>query len=191
MDKRLFIAIDIPDELRCEIRKTELTAKGFKSVNPDQLHITLRFIGNFPENDISELIKKLHEIELPEFELSSTSPGFFPNKKRPSVFFLRFENPRVRGQEAAPTLFCQEAAPTLKSDIDDVLETFGIDRDTREFAPHLTLGRFKKGVRKEIIEELEEKSAKLATTFQVKEFILFSSKITDTGAIHTVEARFH
>ena len=85
---RLFIAIDIPDPVKdklCELRRN---LPGVRWTARDQIHITMRFIGDSDDGLFSKIKSSLSEIKLPHLGLEITGSGFFPNEIRPSVFWL-------------------------------------------------------------------------------------------------------
>src|SRR5258707_7568727 len=98
-------------------------------VRPENLHVTLKFIGNVDADKLDAIRAALADVRSGSaVELRFRGLGFFPNEKRPRVLW--------DGMEASPNL------ATLAADIDARLEKLGIPRETREFSPHLTLARF-------------------------------------------------
>src|SRR6185437_12270328 len=98
-------------------------------IRPENLHVTLKFIGHVDAGKLDAIRAALSEIHADgPVEMRFRGLGFFPNGKRPRVFWA--------GTEASPNL-----AP-LAAEIEAGLEKAGIAAETREFAPHLTLARF-------------------------------------------------
>jgi 2'-5' RNA ligase len=111
-------------------------------------------------------------------ELRFRGLGFFPNERRPRVFSA--------GIEASPNL-----AP-LANAIDATLEKLGIPRETRAFAPHLTLARFDPpGVSQELRVAAQENAARDFGTLRTREFHLVESKTRPGGAEYTRLSSFH
>lgn len=175
---RLFIAIDFPEEIISAVSADSAGIKGVKWVRPEQVHLTLKFIGDYPADKLDDLVLNLEKISFPRFSLTLSGTGFFPNLRRPSVFWLGVEP--------------SSALNSLKRELEDLLDSqCGISRDEREFIPHVTLARFKSRVAPELTERLQKAFAGLrGRKFECKSFILFSSKLDRSGAIHKALAAF-
>jgi 2'-5' RNA ligase len=107
-----------------------------------------------------------------DVELRFRGVGFFPNEKRPRVLWA--------GIAASPNL-----AP-LAAEIDARLEKLGIARETREYAPHLTLARFDPpGISEKLRAAAQENAAREFGAVRAGEFHLFESKTRSTGAEYT------
>ncbi len=138
----------------------------------ENLHITSKFIGQWPEERLGELQAALGGMH-PEtgFEVSIARFGYFPNPHRPHTLFA--------GVHAGAGL------AELAGRIDEALEPLGVARETRPYAPHLTLARIKQ----QNIRALREHIAKMTNfdfgTFPVTEFHLYLSKPASTGSVYT------
>jgi len=178
---RLFVALEIPPEVRERltslVQDLRAAAPQLKWVRVENLHLTLKFMG---EADIAKLatirsaLSGVRSREAIEFRVGRLD--FFPDKKRPRVFWV--------GVEAEPEL------ARLASDIDTALVTLGFPREERAFTPHLTLARLE-GTR--LSEKFREAIAKRATqefgSVQA-EFHLIGSKLRPMGAEYTTVQSF-
>jgi len=128
---RLFTAIDLSDEmlLRLERLLTVLRGEALIKWSPlDNLHITTKFIGSWPDAKLGELEAALAEVELPApFPIELRGLEWFPNARFPRVLSLG-----VSGGESLTALAHR---------IEERLVELGVPRETREFKPHLTLAR--------------------------------------------------
>ena len=130
---RLFVAIDIPDPVQSNLRALLNRLRplaDFRWSAAENLHVTTKFIGEWPEARLDELKQALASIPAPTpFEISVRGLGWFPNPHHPRVFWTG-----VDGGEPLRTLasLTEEAASRL-----------GVAREDREFRPHLTLARLK------------------------------------------------
>jgi RNA 2',3'-cyclic 3'-phosphodiesterase len=128
---RLFAAIDIPLEIKARLRafvdRLRPTAK--LSWSPvDNLHVTTKFIGEWPEERLGELKEALAQVPKPgPVEVGVRGLGWFPNEKNPRVFWA--------GIEAGPSL------QKLAEDTERRLAALGVPVEQRGFHPHLTLAR--------------------------------------------------
>ena len=133
---RLFTAIDLPSEilLRLERLLSALRPEALVKWSPlDNLHITTKFIGEWPEARVPEINDALRRVSRRQpFEVELKGLGWFPNERSPRVLWLGVE----AGNELA----------TLAAETEDALKPLGIAKEDREFSPHLTLARIKNPV---------------------------------------------
>ena len=179
---RLFVALEIPAAVRDnlaalinDLRAADASSSRNKArwVRPENLHVTLKFIGNVDAGKIDPIRDALAEVcSGSAVELHFRGMGFFPNEKRPRVLWA--------GIEGSPNL-----AP-LAASIDARLEKLGIPRETREFSPHLTLARFDPPSISETLRTVaQENGAREFGALSTGEFHLFESKTRPTGAEYT------
>jgi len=179
---RLFVALEIPTAVRGnlaalieELRAADGAATKNKArwVRAENLHVTLKFIGNVDAGKLEAIRAVLGEAGSGgEVELRFRGVGFFPNEKRPRVLWA--------GIAASPNL-----AP-LAAEIDARLEKLGIARETREYAPHLTLARFDPpGISEKLRAAAQENAVREFGAVRAGEFHLFESKTRPTGAEYT------
>ncbi|MBN2480521.1 MAG: RNA 2',3'-cyclic phosphodiesterase [Bacteroidales bacterium] len=133
--KRTFLALDIyPDEhFRKDIEAIRRALHGgqIKWVDPDLLHLTLRFFGDTDEHDlalISDAVLKV-TAEIHPFQLTLNSLGVFKNFRQPRVIWIGSDHPA--------------GLKDLKKKVDDELTRQGFHPEDKAFSPHLTLGRIK------------------------------------------------
>jgi RNA 2',3'-cyclic 3'-phosphodiesterase len=128
---RIFIGIDLSEEIRTIISRFLDGVRGFapdvRWVQPESLHITLKFIGEQKPEQVDAIRERLRRIEGPALEIRFAGHGFFPTAKAPRVFWIGIQ----AGSELA----------TLAAHIDGAVAELGIPREERPFSPHLTLAR--------------------------------------------------
>lgn len=185
---RLFIAIDLPDEVRHALADlmAELRQKCPEArwVRPEGMHITLKFLGYVKDDDGG---KQLASIRAVLATIRSASPvdirfrgvGFFPSARRPRVVWC--------GMEASPNL------AQLVADLDRGLEPLGFPPEKRAFVPHLTLARFNEARhsgkpvrsasgREELVRAAEALASREFGATRQTEFHLFESVLKRSGA---------
>lgn len=171
---RLFVALDLRDEVRQHMRELIARLKPkfpkAKWVRPEGMHITLKFIGYVDEEKAHSIAAALHKIHLTDpVDMTFRGVGFFPNERSPRVMWC--------GIEASPNL------AELAAAIETKLEPLEIEPESREFAPHLTLARIpepkRAGKLVQAASELKTHSFGRAREF---EFYLFESVLKPTGA---------
>lgn len=179
---RLFVALDVPEETRetlaVVISRLAKVCRGARWVRAEGLHVTLKFIGEVEEGAVPAMRESLAKIAPREpIEIAFRHFGFFPNERRPRVFWV--------GMEAGPAL------GELAAEIDARLQTVGIAHDDRAFRPHLTLARFDST---EGLAKLREEIAALGTQdfggTVAREFHLYQSILKRGGAEYTRLATF-
>jgi RNA 2',3'-cyclic 3'-phosphodiesterase len=166
---RLFAAIDIPDEIQRSLGAVlnRLRPAGKLSwTTVDRLHITTKFIGEWPENRLEEMKSALVAVCAPvEIEIAIRGLGWFPNPKNPRVFWAGVEG--------------GAALTALAGSTDEVVHRIGVPREERAYSPHLTLARIRErvpleGLRK-IVDNLE------STDFGVFKTSLFYLYLSHAG----------
>jgi 2'-5' RNA ligase len=179
---RAFIAIKLPSEVRAEVERVQHDLKSavrgdlVRWTPAEQIHLTLKFLGNIPADSVPELEAALRRAcaQVAPFEVSAEGLGAFPDWQRPRVLWVG-----VRCALAA--LRELQAAVALKT------ERWG-EPEGRVFHPHLTLGRVKNVRPCELLELIAKtKSASAASlgTWQVTQVDLMKSELSQAGACHT------
>lgn len=133
---RLFTAIDLPPEIRASLSKLldRLRPAAKISWSPvDNMHITTKFIGEWPEDRLAEMNAALASAGSPgALEIAVRGLGWFPNPRNPRVFWAGIEG----GPELAALAHATEEA----------VYPIGVPREDRKFSPHLTLARIRERV---------------------------------------------
>ncbi len=165
---RVFVALDIPDDVRRAIAsvagKLEGTCRGARWARVADMHVTLKFIGEAPAEKVERIKSALAAVHsTTPMEMTFRGAGFFPNERHPRVFWV--------GISATPNL------AELAADIERRMEELGIPREQRPFRPHLTLARFKS----------EEGLDRLRETLRGLEPLEFGS--TQTGELHLYQSQ--
>ncbi|NTV48815.1 MAG: RNA 2',3'-cyclic phosphodiesterase [Geobacteraceae bacterium] len=167
---RLFIAIEIPDELKKKISCLHVDIPGARWVPAEQIHLTLAFLGEVEEGAVELLKTELALIHSPEFKLCFSGTGCFPGRHRPRVLWI--------GVEPHPHL------KKLAAMVREAVLACGIPQEERPFSPHITLARLKFPASRESGAFLDQPEKPKFTPFRVREFTLFQSRLTSQGAVH-------
>lgn len=174
---RLFVAMDILEETRRAlgilIKEFAASCRGARWVQPEGMHVTLKFIGDTDDAMAPRVAGALDGVRRKQpISMAFHELGFFPNQSHPRVFFVGIQ---------ADT----ELGP-LASEVEERLVPLGIAREAREFRPHLTLARFKTS---DGLPELRRKIASLPSQdfggSAVSEFYLYQSVLKSSGAVYT------
>lgn len=173
---RLFIAIDIPEDIREFISHIGGALPGTKPVPRSQIHLTLKFLGDTEPYMENRIVTVLSTVQQKPFPLAIRSVGHFPPRGTPRVIWAGVD----------PV----QHVVKLHNKIEKTLADTGVERDRRKFSPHITLTRLNKIPIARITRFLTEYSMLHTPSFLVSEFHLYSSTLTPKGAIHTKEATF-
>lgn len=179
---RAFIAIELPDELKVKLRQLEAgwparRATWLKWVNPDSIHLTLKFLGNILAGRTDEILLAMEGAtrEVPSFQLEVKDLGVFPNPKRVQVAWVG-----ISGE-------IDKLGP-LQQNLESNLALLGFAPETRPFTPHLTLAR----VRNQASPAEQQKFGELITgtrfeagIIKVTAISLMRSQLTRAGAIYS------
>jgi RNA 2',3'-cyclic 3'-phosphodiesterase len=171
---RLFVALDLREDVRTAMRDLiahlQPKAKNARWVHPEGMHITLKFIGHTDTTNLEPIQAALAGVHSPQpVEMHFRGIGFFPNDRRPRVVWC--------GIEASPNL------AHLAAQIENTLEPLGIERESRDFAPHLTLARFNAPERAdELVRAANELKSRDFGSARESEFYLFESITKRSGA---------
>ncbi len=172
---RLFVAIELPDYIKEALLKlSETRRKGFHWVPPERLHLTLRFIGDFPGQFQPEIETALEDLSVEPFFLPVQGVGKFPPKGQPHAVWAGLGS-------GHPHLF------QLKKKIEDALFNIGIQPEKRIYHPHITLARVNHAAPETVRQFLKEFSGFEAPPFRVERFALFRSGILNEHRVHTLQ----
>jgi 2'-5' RNA ligase len=177
---RLFTGLDLPGEVvrNLDALLEQLRPKArIQWSPPANLHVTTKFIGEWPEERLSELKNGLSSLaSRPAISIQIHRLGFFPNPHSPRVFHTGVDAP---GLEA------------LAKDTDRATAALGIESEKRAYSPHLTLARIKEKLN---LQPLREAIAALPSQdfgrFEADRFFLYQSKLRPTGSVYTKLAEF-
>jgi 2'-5' RNA ligase len=179
---RLFVAMEIPstvgENLASLLESLRAVSPQTRWVRSENLHVTLKFIGEVPQAKLAGIRGALAGVRSEQpVTLDFRGLGFFPNEKRPRVFWA--------GIAASPSL------RTLAADIDGATEKLGIPREQRAFSPHLTLARFEPPRLPEKLRvAIQESAGRDFGSLRTNKFHLIESKLKSSGAEYTTVESF-
>lgn len=179
---RAFIAIELPESIREALAREQARFRGVcpdaRWTRPEGIHLTLKFLGQISDDQVEEVKKALGQLaRFDKFKVQAKGFGFFPNAKRPRVFWA--------GLEAPPDL------ARLAAQVESATAAIGFSPENRAFSPHLTLARFNVPRPQPKLQALlAEQSEPTLGTFEVSEFFLWESKLSPRGAEYRKVARF-
>ncbi len=179
---RAFIAIDLPENIRGALRQKQASFRpaspDAKWAQPQGIHLTLKFLGEISDSkakEVCECLKKLGRFE--PFTIGLKGFGFFPDTRRPRVFWA--------GVEAPAGLI------GLAGQVEEAMRGLGFAPEDRDFRPHLTLARFRAPQPQPDLQAvLSRQCDHDLGIFDVSEFFLFESKLSPRGAEYRKVEKF-
>ncbi len=147
-----------------------------RAVPTDELHLTLKFIGEVEGGRFLDIQDVLQEIRLPKFSLALKGVGVFAPRNIPRILWAGIEP--------------HEPAVRLRNAIEKTLAAINIPRDKKKFTPHLTLARLNNCSGTRLHQFLAGNAFFQSSEFAIESFHLYSSKLTPKGAQHTMESSY-
>jgi len=178
MSKRLFVAIDLPESMRLMLAGLDPHIRGMRWTDPAQIHLTLGFFGDVPEDIELKLRKKVSGIQFGAFFLSVNAVGLFSAKGAPKIIWIGVG-------KAHPHLF------QIHKRVQEAALAVGIEPELRPWHPHITIARCRDVSAQSVRKFLKVHSDFDAGMIRVDAFHLYSSKLSPTGPIHTREVSVH
>src|SRR3954471_4358459 len=172
---RLFVALPIPDAVAQGLLVMQGGVPGARWQAREQLHLTLRFIGDVDGADARALDDALSGIDAPAFDLQLHGVGQFGNKQPHSLWAAARPN---------------EMLDHLQRKVDTAIRRIGQPQDAHKFTPHVTLARLRNPELDKVREWLTDHALSTSTEFTVDAFCLYSSKLTSDGSIYRVEQEY-
>jgi 2'-5' RNA ligase len=175
--ERLFLSIALPEAVRSALAALAEPAAGLHWLRPAQLHLTLRFLGDVPEELIEPLGARLATVRIAPFILPIAGVGSFPPRAPARVLC-------IGTGPGHPRLF------QLRQRVDDAVLAAGLRPDLRTFHPHVTLARVEAPAADAAERWLRRRRDAAAPPFRVDAFSLCASELRPDGAVHTLKRRF-
>ncbi|MGM0371290.1 MAG: RNA 2',3'-cyclic phosphodiesterase [Halobacteriota archaeon] len=179
---RLFVSVDLPAAFAEPIAALQAAfegASGLDFTDPEQAHVTLKFLGDTDPDRVEEITAALETAvetaDVAPFEATFEGLGVFPSMEYISVLWLGV------GQGA-------EQFRTLQAPIEAGLIELGFEPETHDFTPHVTLARMKHAGGKDLVQQLVSERAPTIGTTTVEAVSLTESRLTSEGPVYeTVE----
>ena len=174
--RRLFLALHLPAtaqaELRSLVHALRREAPGVKWVKPEQLHVTLRFLGDVEDDQCNELIDAMNRAtDVAPFSFNLVGLGAFPNRRQPRVVWTGVGEGR-------------DQLVALAAHVENVVKSSGMPPGVRPFAPHLTLGRVKEPADFTALWQAADQMNFTGKPVHAVDVRLVWSTLTPTGAVY-------
>ncbi|MFZ5732939.1 MAG: RNA 2',3'-cyclic phosphodiesterase [Pseudomonadota bacterium] len=169
---RLFTGLEIPPDIGQSLSSLRGGLPGARWIDPENYHVTLRFIGDIDSRAASEIASTLVRINRKPFEVSLRGLSSFGSKK-----------PRAVVASVVPSRPLME----LQAELERLLQRFGFDPEGRKFIPHVTLARLRDSSNQDVADYLSVRGYFPTRTFTASRFVLFSSRDSVGGGPYVVE----
>ena len=179
MPHRLFIGIRPPEVVRDALLDTMEALDGARWSDEDNLHLTLRFVGEVERPVANDLAEALGRIEAPRFALRIDGTGAFDRSRRHQSY------PHAVWARVPLT----DTLEGLRQKIERACDSVGLGRETRRFTPHVTLARTDRAT-EPVAGWLATWGDLAAGPWTVEDFILFESRLGHTGAAYEEVVRY-
>ena len=175
--ERLFVALTLPPPVRDSLIALAEPLPGVTWTPADQLHVTLRFLGDVSAEISGSMIARLSAVQVAPFILPLEGIGTFPPNRPPRVLWIGVGS-------GHPRLF------QLRQRLDDALLAAGLQLDVRTFHPHITLARCTENAAPAVSHWMHVHRDVTPPPFRVDAFDVYASELRPTGAVHTLKRRF-
>lgn len=173
---RLFVAIDLPETVQQQLAGLCFGLPGAHWVEAEQIHLTLRFIGEVDGAMFRDIREELAGVRSVPFAMQVQGLGYFPPRQSPRVLWAGVAK--------------NEALVLLRNRVEGVMVRCGLEPEGRKFAPHITLARLRDTPLSRLTKFLAGNALFASESFTVVDFNLYSSQLTAQGAIHQLEASY-
>jgi 2'-5' RNA ligase len=174
---RLFTAIDIPDTLRTELSTLQdNVALAARWSDPDQFHITLRFIGDVSKAQAVQYEEALADVHAGPVRCAPYGLDVLPSRRSPRVLMIGLER--------------TESLLELYEAVSDILNAEGLDPEDRKFRPHVTIGRLDDVKPNDVHNFLQAHEERSFQAFEAEQFALYESTLRPDGAVHKPHALY-
>ena len=169
---RLFVALSIPDSVAQSLMLIQAGVPGAHWQSREQLHLTLRFIGEVDGREANDIDEALAGIAAPRFSLALKGVGEFGGKK-PHALWAGVDH--------------HDAVGHLNRKIETAMQRIGLPAEPRKFTPHVTLARLRAAQVGRVMDWLTDHALYSSAPFEAATFTLYSSTLTPNGSVYVPE----
>jgi 2'-5' RNA ligase len=172
---RLFTALEIPSDIGNALSMLRGGLPGARWIDPENYHITLRFIGDVDDAVAHDVASMLGRVKRHSFDLHFEGVSSFGGRKPRAVF-----------ASISPDRTLME----VQAEHDRLMQRIGLEPDGRKFTPHVTLARLRESSSQDVANYLSARGYFRTAPFHVSRFVLFSSRDSVGGGPYVVEAAY-
>jgi 2'-5' RNA ligase len=172
---RIFTGLEIPADIGRALSSLRGGLPGARWIDPENYHVTLRFIGDVDDVVAHEVAAMLGMVRRTEFELRFDALASFGGRW-----------PRSLVATLAPT----RALMDLQAEHERLMRRVGLDAEGRKYTPHVTLARLRESSSRQVADYLSARALIGMPPFQVARFVLFSARASVGGGPYVIEAAY-
>jgi RNA 2',3'-cyclic 3'-phosphodiesterase len=172
---RLFTALELPERIAGQMALARGGVVGARWLEPEDHHITLRFVGDIDTRTARDIAETLGDIRRPKAPVRFEGLSWFGGDKPRAI---------VAKVKADPALM------DLQAEQERRLRRIGVEPETRKFTPHVTLARLRGVAQARIADYLSSRGALEAESFTAERFVLYSARDGSGGGPYVVEAAY-
>jgi RNA 2',3'-cyclic 3'-phosphodiesterase len=172
---RIFTGLEIPANVGASLSMLRGGLPGARWIDPENYHVTLRFIGDVDDVVAHEVASMLGKVRRTEFELRIAGVSSFGGRR-----------PRAVVATLAPTPALME----LRAEHERLMQRVGLEPEGRKYTPHVTLARLRDSSSRQVADYLATRALLPSLPFKVSRFVLFSSRASIGGGPYIVEAAY-
>jgi RNA 2',3'-cyclic 3'-phosphodiesterase len=172
---RLFTALELPETIVSQLALMRGGVVGARWLEPEDYHVTLRFIGDIDARAAREIAETLGDVRRPKAQVRFEGLSWFGGDKPRSL---------IAKVKAEPALM------DLQAEHERRLRRIGVEPETRKYTPHVTLARLRGVAQAAIADYLATRGALLAESFTAERFVLYSAREGSGGGPYVVEAAY-
>jgi 2'-5' RNA ligase len=172
---RLFTALEIPEETRLHLASLRGGLKGARWIDPDNYHLTLRFIGDVDAPTADEIVASLDRVQPRPVPVRLCGLGAFGSRK-PHAVWARVEPNRALSE--------------MQAEQERLLQRIGLTPEGRKYTPHVTIARLRGASPREVATWLSVRGDFAAPPFMARRFVLYSARTSAGGGPYLVEEAF-
>ena len=172
---RIFTGLEIPETVARALSMLRGGLPGARWIDPENYHITLRFIGDIDDRLAHDIALLLDGMKRRSFEVRFGALQAFGGRKPRAI---------VATVEPVPALI------ELQAEHERLMQRLGLEPDGRKFTPHVTLARLRDSSSRDVAEYLSARGPVFGSSFHASRFVLFSAKASVGGGPYVVEADY-
>ena len=172
---RIFTGLELPLDVTQSLATLRGGLPGARWIDPEDYHVTLRFIGDVDDTLAREVALLLGKVSRPPLELRLDGLSSFGGRRPRAVIATLAQTP---------------ALMELQAEHERLMQRVGLEPEGRKFIPHVTLARLRASSSRDVADYLSTRAALFSSSFRVSRFVLFSARASVGGGPYVVEADY-